>query len=173
MPRTISHAGDHHRTSDRPPRRTASLALAVELRLTRFYADSANRLRPFDLGVSQLLDMLALEREQQQRELWALARAMFGTLSTVETLCRRLVRSPVSRHFFILDPHDAALLLTQAQRYEGRASRFYDRCAAAERYPQLQQLYQRIGHCGSSREEVLAEAVEGLGMRHLGQPLIA
>ncbi|KAA3627024.1 MAG: hypothetical protein DWQ09_14220 [Proteobacteria bacterium] len=155
------------------PQKTVGLAIGAELRLARFYRESANRLRPFDLGISHLLDMLVLEREQQRRELGSLAQAMFGALRIVSGPCRRRARYPAIDHFFVLSPNDATALMGRAVRFERCAGRFHNRCAALERVPQLHQLYRRFSESDGKRAEVLEEAIEGLGMQPLAGTISA
>ncbi len=141
--------------------KTARVALAVEQRLSRWHRDAANRARPFDLGVSRLLDSLATEREQQYGRLLSLARAMFGTLCDSGSACRRRLRHSLRGNFFALDRRDAVSLVQWAARLEQRAGRFYERCALVEGLPQLRLLYQELSHSGTQRAEVLHEAVSG------------
>lgn len=157
-------AGGRAKNIDHSSLTTASFILAAEERLAHYYRELANRLRPFDRGVSQLLEVLAQEREQQRRQVRRLAHAMFGTVRLRDQGGRRRLRHPPARHFFVLGWNDAVTLVQRAARLERRTSRLYGRCATRELYPQLRHLYWNLGECNERRAEVLAEAIEGFGL---------
>lgn len=152
----------------------AVAALAVERHRARCYRQWADRLRPYDLGASGLLDQLAEEKAAVGRDLEAVAQALFSPEAIKLGVCKRAIWDPVPGHFFIVASQDAATLLDAAAWLERRANRFYARCAARERHPRLRQCYERLRGLERVHLQVLRDVHEAFALRSAGvRPALA
>lgn len=165
--------GTHFIHPHRSTLKIARTALVVERYLMRFHRDAANRIYPYDPGISQLLDALATERDQQRSQLQSLLHALFGTLADINSPCRRRLRNLAGGHFFVIDRSGALTLLKRAARLEQRASLFYAQCADNERYMQLHRLYRHLARYDAQRTEVLMDAAQTFTASPSMRPLTA
>jgi len=107
------------------------LAISIERCCARLYQDCAYRFRPYNPGISAVLEELATEERQHEQELLALYREILG-----EEADPRLPAPPelqafiqglqeLSGHFFVVDSPMARTMLEIALNIERHTHNFY------------------------------------------------
>jgi hypothetical protein len=106
------------------PQMSLSVALAIEENQIRCHREWALRLRPFNLGLSQLLMIQAEEMESCRKELLFVANRLLDGRDRLPPVHTPYVRIGFD-HFFVLRWDQARLLLDKASRFKEEALNFY------------------------------------------------
>lgn len=138
----INSAGDD--------RQLLLLAITIERHCACLYREWAHRFRPYDNGVSAILDELAKEELSHEQELIDLYAGITGNkvaenLPESEKL-NDFIRGldSVRDHFFVIDPPMAKTILEIALEIERYTHRFYMQLQGEVKDPQVLTLIRRL-----------------------------
>jgi len=126
------------------------LAITIERHCARLYREWAHRFRPYDNGVSAILEELAKEELSHEQELIDLYTEITGD-KVAENLpepahLNNFVQGlySMSDHFFVIDPPMAKTILEIALEIERYTYRFYMQLQGEAKDPQVLALIRRL-----------------------------
>lgn len=151
---------------DLSPRPSLAQAIDLENDHIGHFRTWALRLRPFDPGLSRLLDLQVEEMDDHRRmllDLWENPTGHRGHLS------RPLLHQdpPDAKHFFVLDTRSANGILEHARTLKEKALHYYQHCALGQ--PEASTLGGVFRTLQTSKDvhlQILREAQAGFASRH-------
>lgn len=152
--------------NDLLPQASVWQAINIENEHIAHFRTWALRLRPFDSGLSRLLDLQVEEMDDHRRTLLDLTAASLPD-NRGRTAVPVQGHSPFTAHFFVLDGRDAAVILHKARSLKEKALRCYSEFALTEPTGStLGGVFSSLQRSKDAHLQILQEAQAGYALQH-------
>ena len=144
---------------------TLRLAIAIERHCGQLYQEWAHRFRPYDIGISIVLEELAKEEREHERELISIYEAVTDEKAPTELPApvdlQKFVQGlqSIQDHFFVINPVMAKTILEMALQIEQFSHNFYQQYLKEVDNFQVSALIHRMIEFEDNHVRILTERV--------------